>query len=391
MDERAFERDSYCRALASEVVECGVEEGRPWARLATTIFYPEGGGQPADRGRLGAAAVVDVQRRDERIYHFLDRPAVLGPVELELDWARRFEHMQQHTGQHVLTSVCKDRHGLATRAFHLGETYSAIDLDPPALDEARMTAAEDRVNEIIRDARPVRVHTVTPEEMAQLEVRTRGFPASVGERIRLIEVEGIDRNTCGGTHVRNTAELQVCRLVGTEKMHGMLRLKFVFGGRAVARMRAQDEREAALKEVLGAGPEAFPEVAAGWDRERRALQRALRQTEAELAAALATGLAAAPEALVVRHLAGRDAGFLRQLGTAVLAAAPAKALVLFGDDGTAAFFLVAAGEAAECDTAALGARLAAALGGKGGGKGRTYQGRGPDAGRIPAAMKTVAG
>jgi alanyl-tRNA synthetase len=169
----------------------------------------------------------------------------------------------------------------------------------------------------------------------------------------------------------------------------MLRLKFLFGERAVARMRAQDAWEASLKEVLGAGPEAFAEVAAGWDRDRRALRKALGQTEAELADALAVSVAAAPESLVIRHLAGRDAGFLRRLAGAVLEAAPAKTLALFGDDGAAAFFLVATGATAEHDAAELGARVATALGGKGGGRGGSYQGRGPDAARIPAAMEAL--
>ena len=234
MDERVFEGDAYCRTLATDVIEQGTEEGRPWVRLEATLFYPEGGGQPADRGRLGAARVVDVQSRGSHILHFLDRPVAPGPVAIEIDWPRRFDHMQQHTGQHMLTATCRGMYGLATRAFHLGESYSAIDLDPPALDAARMTAVEDRVNAIIREARPVRTRTVTPEEMATLAVRTRGFPDAVGDRIRLVEIEGIDLNTCGGTHVRSTAELQVCRLVGTEKMRGMLRLKFLFGALAYA-------------------------------------------------------------------------------------------------------------------------------------------------------------
>jgi len=389
MDERLYLADPELRSLATSVIETGEEAGRPFARLEQTVFYPEGGGQPADRGRLGDALVVDVQSRGDRVYHYVDRPVAAGPVRLELDWDRRFDHMQQHTGQHLLTAVCDDRHGWATLAFHLGESYSAIDLDAPSLNAAELTEVEDEANAVIREARPVRSRRVDRGELAGLKVRTRGLPDEPGSEVRLVEIENLDLNTCGGTHVRTTAELQVCHLIGTEKVRQQLRLKFAFGGRAIGLLRAAAAREAALKKLLGASPEAFVEVAAGWDRDRRGLSKALRSAEAELAAALAAGLAAAPEELVVRHLPERDPAFLRTLASRVLKAAPAKTLVLFGDDGEAAFFLVAAGTKTRRDVQDLGGRVQAALDGKGGGKGTSYQGRGPDRSRIPAAMETV--
>ena len=389
MDHRIFEDDSEVRALETEVIEAGNLDGRPFVRLEATIFYPDGGGQPADHGRIGEAVVEDVQRQGDRILHLLDRPLAPGPVRIEVDWERRFDHMQQHTGQHLLTAICQDRYGRNTHAFHLGETYSSIDLDGPDIGPALALEVEDAANEVIRASRPVRILGATGDSLGSMNVRTRGLPDDLEDTVRLVEIEGVDLNTCGGTHVRSTAELQVCRLLGTEKAHEFRRLKFAFGNRAIALLRASAVREAALKKVLGAAPEAFAEVAAGRDRDRRDLARALKRTEAELAEALAAGMRKIREDPVVRHLKGRNAGFLRALSRKVLDVATDKCLVLFGDDGKAAFFLVAAGEASTHDPGEIGSRIQEALGGKGGGRGREYQGRGPDAARIPGAVEAV--
>jgi len=387
MDEPVYLNDPRLRSLETEVIDAGEEQGRPWVRLRETIFYAESGGQPPDHGRINEARVVDVQSRGGRIYHTLDRPIRPGPVRIELDWKRRFDHMQQHTGQHLLTAVAEDRHGWVTRAFHLGEADSTIDLDAKTLPRDRLREVEDVVNAVIREARPVRARNVTREELARLTVRTRGLPDHVVESIRLVEIEGIDLNTCGGTHVRTTAELQLCHLMGTEKVRGISRLRFTFGERAVAGLRAAAAREAELKKLTGAAPDAFVEVATGWDRDRRELLKALRRTEVELAEALAERFKESDAELLVRHFPGRDAGFLRTFANHLLAAAPAKTVVLFGDDGTAAFFLVAVGALSNRDASEIGAEVQTALQGKGGGKGREYQGRGPEAGRIAAALK----
>jgi len=389
MDTRTFETDSWCRTIDTDVVESGELDGCSCVRLRETIFYPEGGGQPTDLGRIGEAEVLDVQRDGDRILHLLDRPVAPGPVRIELNWSRRFDHMQQHTGQHLLTAICQDRYGWATHAFHLGESYSAIDLDTSALSAGRMLEVEDAVNMAIRESRPIRTLLVGREAMAGMNVRTRGLSDDVGEAIRLVEIEGIDLNTCGGTHVKSTSELQVCRLTGQEKAHRFLRLRFLFGNRVVALLRAAAGRETALKQVLGASPDAFAEVAAGWDRDRRDLARTLRRTETELAGALAEGMMGVAETFIVRHLRGRDAGFLKTLSNRVLAGSPEKTLALFGDDGKAAFFLVAAGGESTLDVQDLGSRIQEALHGKGGGRGVQYQGRGPSSGRIAAAMEAI--
>jgi len=155
MSEIAYHRDCYLTELETEVVSVGEEDGSPYVILADTLFYPEGGGQPADRGQLGGAEVWDVQKRGEEIRHLVSHPVADGPVRLKLDWSRRWDHMQQHTGQHVLTAVALRDFGWRTMAFHLGAEWSDIELDVPSLDRNDLDRLEEAVAKEISAARPV--------------------------------------------------------------------------------------------------------------------------------------------------------------------------------------------------------------------------------------------
>ncbi len=151
----AFHRDPYLAELETEVVEVGEADGRPWAITADTVFYPEGGGQPADHGVMGAARVVDVHRRDGRVVHLLTEPIHPGPIHQRLDWRRRFDHMQQHSAQHLLTAVADVWFGWPTTAFHLGDEVCDIELDVPSVEVPRLAELEEAVAREIREARPI--------------------------------------------------------------------------------------------------------------------------------------------------------------------------------------------------------------------------------------------
>src|SRR5512147_1778156 len=172
----AYEREPYATRLDTVVLRVGEDEGRPYAVLEDTLLYPEGGGQPADRGRLGAIAVLDVQTRAGEARHFLERPTTPGPASLSLDWERRFDHMQQHTGQHLLTALAQDRFGWPTTAFHLGERHSDVELAVPSLTADELMRLEEVAAAEIRAARPVTTRRVSAEEFSRQQVRTRGLP-----------------------------------------------------------------------------------------------------------------------------------------------------------------------------------------------------------------------
>lgn len=220
----AYERDPRRRELDAEVIAVGEESGRPWARLADTVLYPEGGGQPADHGWLGDVAVEDVQKRGGEVVHYLASAVSPGRATLRLDWARRFDHMQQHTAQHLLSAVAADRFGWETTSFHLGAQTCDVELAAGALPAEQVSELEEAIAVEVRAARPVTTRRVSPEAMAGLAVRSRGLPAGHVGDVRLVEIAGIDLNTCGGTHLASTAEIECVKLLRSEPMRGGVRL-----------------------------------------------------------------------------------------------------------------------------------------------------------------------
>ncbi len=371
-----FEEDAYRRECEAEVVASGTAQGRPWVVLSQTVLYPEGGGQPADRGWLDEVVVVDVQRGAEGIRHFLAAPLAAARVRVRLDWPRRFDHMQQHTGQHLLTAVAADRFGWPTTAFHLGETTCDVELDVPALVPAQLAELEEAVAGEIRAARPVRTRRVGLAEFARLEwVRSRGLPADHAGEVRLVEIEGVDCNTCGGTHLRSTAEIEALALLGTEPMRGGTRLFFVAGSRLRRRLAEHERRNAALRTLLGAPDHQLVKVVAARLEAQRALEKRLAAAETDLAEATARELARAEARLVAAHFGERELGFLQRLARTFSAAAPDKAAFLSAHPASGPCFVLVAGPSCPLDVQRSGREVAAQLGGRGGGSGQLFQGK----------------
>jgi alanyl-tRNA synthetase len=375
----AYERDPRLRELAVEVLATGDDAGQPWALLSDTLLYPGGGGQPADRGWLGEVAVDDVQRRrGADVRHHLAAPVPMGPATLRLDWPRRFDHMQQHTAQHLISALAADRFGWETTSFHLGQTLCDVELARPALPPRALGELEEAIAAEIRAARPVSARRVPQEALAGLPVRSRGLPAGHSGDVRLVEIAGLDLNTCGGTHVASTAEIECVKLLATEPMRGGTRLFWVAGGRVRARVAAHEQRAAALRGVLEAADEELVAVAAAKVAQLRDGERARRRLAERLADAEAARLlASAGGVFAESHLDEADGPFLQRVASA-FAAVPgsAVALVTATAAGTGSgLFALAAQEGARVDLRSLGARAAALLDGRGGGSGRVFQGK----------------
>jgi alanyl-tRNA synthetase len=371
----AYERDPRLTRLDTEVVSAGEEGGHPSVVLADTILYPEGGGQPADRGTVGGVAVLDVRKVGGVILHVLAGPAASGAVAVELDWARRFDHMQQHTAQHLLTAVAEARFGWHTTAFHLGERTCDIEVDTADVAADQLAELEEAVASEIRAARPVTTRRVSHDEYATLAVRSRGLPEGHTGDVRLVEIEGIDLNTCGGTHCESTAAIEALKLLGTESMRGGTRLSWVAGGRLRHLHEAHHRRNAELRELLGTSDdELVGRVGAKLEQLREA-ERAIRALEEELAVASAAALAAGSGPVLVAHWPARDLPFLQRAAREVGRAAPDRVVFLTAGEGEEGAFLLAAGEAADLDVRAAGAKVVEILGGRGGGSGRIFQGK----------------
>ena len=183
--------------------------------------------------------------------HFFAGDLQLGPARLELDWARRYDHMQQHSAQHVLTAVAADRFGWPTTSFHLRADVCDVELDVASLSSEDLERLEDAVMEEVRAARPITARRVSKEALDELPLRTRGLPEGHQGDVRLVEIDGLDLNNCGGTHLASTAEIEALQLLGTESRRGGTRLLWVAGGRVRQRLRRAEACQGELRRVLG--------------------------------------------------------------------------------------------------------------------------------------------
>lgn len=234
MTERLYYNDSYLRDFRARVLET-TDEGRR-VYLDRTAFYPASGGQPFDRGTLGGVPVrevVDEVDEEDRIAHVLDAPLNTAEVEGQIDWERRIDHMQQHTGQHLLSAVLVELFNIPTLSFHMGAVTSTIDAGAPSIDAQRMESVEERCAEIIGEARPV----VITFEDATSDLGLRKMSQRTGT-LRIVSIEGLDRSACGGTHVRSTAEIGPILIRKLDKIRGNTRIEFVCGLRALRQARS---------------------------------------------------------------------------------------------------------------------------------------------------------
>jgi len=291
MTERLYLSDSYLTRFRARALRTLQFNGRLAVVLNQTAFYPEGGGQPGDRGTLGMVPVVDTQEREGEVLHLLDAANWnADEVEGVVDWHRRFDHIQQHHGQHLLSAAFQRVHGAATVSFHLGEQTCTIDLDCPIdkLNAAALRAAESAANESVWQNHPVIARDFIGEERARLTLRK---DAVKGDRVIL--VEGVDASPCGGTHPRRTGEVGCIAVLRAQRWGaGKARVEFVCGNRVVQTLVQATESIARAAEALRSAPAEVAEAAVRFAAEAQARRKAIEALEAKLAAQKAEQLIA---------------------------------------------------------------------------------------------------
>lgn len=377
MTDGLFEYERNPRAVEREVVprDAGIDAEGAWALLDDTILYPGGGGQPPDRGWLGEVEVTAVERRPEGLRHRLAAPLPSGIVRLRVDWSRRFDHMQQHTGQHLLTAIAADRFDWRTTSFHLGAAVCDIELAVPQLAPDELVRLEEAVAAEVRAARPVTARRVPLADLERLGARSRGLPEGFSGDARLVEIEGIDLAACGGTHLASTAEIESLALLGTEPMRGGTRLFWVAGGRVRRRLAEHERRAADLRRLLGAPEDGLVAAAAEKAAALEALGRELRSVEERLETQLAEALALRPGVLIDEAVVAPLAGGAARLAQRVASRRPEALVFVTAPLGAGFAFALVAGERCDLPLAELGRGVAAVLGGRGGGSGRSFQGK----------------
>ena len=386
MTERLYYTDARLTEFTARVVEVAGDR----VYLDRTAFYPTSGGQLFDVGTLGDARVVDVVDEKERIAHVLEKPARFSPndeLKARVDWTRRFDHMQQHTGQHLLSAVFEELFGHKTVSVHFGDESSTLDLDFASLPKDRALKAERRANEIVFENRPV---TVTFEDAASA-AGLRKATDRTGE-IRVVEIEGIDRSACGGTHVRGTGEIGPVVVRRIEKSKQSTRVEFLCGWRALARARADFDALSTIAASLTASIDEVPALVsaqaahlkeAETDAKKRGEELAKYQARERHDAAVpdSTGVRriveTAPSMDPLRAMAQAISAFPKTIYVGTVASPPGIVFAASADSGV---------NAGELLKSALSAN-----GGRGGGSPRVAQGTVPDAAALQRVLSALGG
>ncbi|MFT8322178.1 MAG: DHHA1 domain-containing protein [Bacillus sp. (in: firmicutes)] len=230
MSEKIYYNSPYTKKWSTKITELWEDEEKIYVTLEKTNFYPEGGGQPCDKGTIEGIKVIDVQLIQTKVVHQLEKPPSKTEVDCIIDWQVRFDHMQQHTGQHLLSAVLYDLYAIPTTSFHLGKDHTTIDLKIEDLHKHQLVEMEQKCNALINENKKISTYFVTNKELKNIPLRK--LP-SVSEPIRIVEMEEIDFSACAGTHVKSTGELGLLKLIKTEKHRGQIRLFFLVGNRAM--------------------------------------------------------------------------------------------------------------------------------------------------------------
>jgi alanyl-tRNA synthetase len=387
---RLYYEDSYLTRFSANVVDSFLFNAQPAVALDQTAFYPTSGGQPYDTGVLGTSRVTKVEEDDSgRIAHILNAPLPPGPVSGLIDWSRRFDHMQQHTGQHILSQAFIQVAQLPTISFHLGTETSTIDLEQPVASNSLIQEVEELASRIVFEDRPVQTLTVGAGDLAALGVRKES--QRTGD-IRVIDVEGFDRSPCGGTHVRRSGEIGLVSILGHERYKGGTRVEFACGGRALRILRTDHEILKALGNLYSGKPDDLPRLATKALEERSQLGRENSRLREELLDFEARELLVAARKiaglLIVRKsFANRDLESLKVLAQRLAAREGVLAvLALLNDTGQV---VVARSRDVAGDSGDAIRKTAAKLGGRGGGRPELAQAGGLPSERLDDWLQSV--
>ena len=386
---RLYYTNSHLRMFAARVVSRDTFDGRPAVVLDSSAFYPEGGGQPADRGALNGVPVLDVQARDGAVWHVLERELPDDAVEGEIDWPRRFDHMQQHHGQHLLSAAFVEALGLVTTSFHLGAEVSTIDLDTPSLNAEQAAAAEALANAVVWEDRPVLARFVGAEELATLPLRKA---PTVSGPVRVVSIEGFDYSACGGTHPSSTGGVGLIAVRGWSRQKGGVRVEFVCGGRALRDYRRLNGIAAGLAGGLSVAPDDLPAAVERLRSGEAVARKALEAAEGELLDVEAARLLARATPIGNAHLVrekyqGRSIEWLRNL--AQRAVAGGGVVAVLGLSAERAQLIVARSADVPLDAAAALRVALPHIAGKGGGSPAFAQGSGPKTEGLDGAMEAA--
>ena len=364
----------WLRELDTRITSQREVEGKYLVVLAETIFYPTGGGQPHDLGTINGIPILDVFEEDGTVFHVLPEPLEGSSAHGVLDWPRRLDHMQQHSGQHLLSAIFQDEYGYRTESFHLGAEYCSIDITTPDLTRQEQLAAEARANELILEDLPVFTYTLQPEEFGQVPLRK--IPDLPGP-LRIVEIQGFDYSPCSGTHVGKTGQIGLLKILKAERYKGMTRVYFLCGGRALEDYRRKHEICSELVAQLAVHEgEVVERVSADLER-RKELEKLVEELQGELLELRARELVSRSEGPFFLELPEASIPEAHRLARAVRNLTQALVVINLGERLVLAHNLPAGPNLGQ-----LIKDQAQPLGGRGGGSPTAAQVYFPDPGRL---------
>jgi len=383
MTERLYYNDGYLRDFRARVV--AAEDGGKRVYLDRTAFYPTSGGQPFDIGTISGVKVLEVADDEDRIAHILESPLSGEEVEGKIDWTRRWDHMQQHTGQHLLSAVLIELFDISTLSFHMSADSSTIDIGVPSLDAKRAERVEERCAEIIAESRPI---NITYED-SSADLGLRKASARTGT-LRIVSIDRLDKSACGGTHVRSTAELGPILLRKVDKVRGNARIEFVCGLRALRRARQDFRTLTEISRLVSVPFEEAPAIIAAQVDRAKGFEKTALRLAAELAQREGRELyaAAEPDAAGIRRMTQRgpidDA--MRARAQAFVAGSKAVFLAISADPPS---ILLASSADSGVHAGERIKTAVTAAGGRGGGNQALAQGSVPDSSALEAVVRTL--
>ncbi len=383
---RLYYTDCYLREFEARVIAVEPEARGFRLYLDRTAFYPESGGQPGDRGTLNGIPVLDVIEQEEMIAHVVEQEPEGAEVLGRIDWARRFDHMQQHTGQHLLSATFEKLGNYRTVSFHLGSDSSTIDLDSDRLGRRQIEETEDLANQVVFEDREVHIFFKSAAEAGEMDLRK---PALREGEVRLVEVPGFDLSACGGTHVARTGAIGLVLVRKFERMKGVTRVAFLCGNRALKAARSDFALLTESARLFSGALENLPALISKQAEELRAALRAREKLVKRIAEYEARELwSAAPEKnarrIVRQVFAAEDHDEAKMLAHALAHLPTAVALIGVKGKPAALFFAQSAGGAA--DMGSILKQAVAQVGGKGGGARDFAQGGGLDETQLDEAL-----
>ncbi|MBD3178712.1 MAG: hypothetical protein GF417_03420 [Candidatus Latescibacteria bacterium] len=394
-EKRIYLLDPYCSEFSAMVTGSEqVSESQSMVYLDRTSFYPESGGQPSDTGTLSGRKVTEVRETDRGVGHLVEGSLSVGDkVEGVIDFKRRFDHMQQHTGQHILSRVFLDLAHLSTAGFHMGERASTIDLQGKAPSAEIIRQAELRANRLIYRNLPVNTSEVSREEFEGIGRRygyqPRSEPPPAAGSIRLVEVEGVDINACCGTHTQRTGEIGIIKITGTERVRKNTRIEFLCGYRALADYLDKSRILSETASVFSTSHTGLVEMVEKVSAENIDLKKKVRSLKEEIASSRAQALDAGGEiaghSMVNRELKdvepallGKMAGEMREDGVEI---------ILLGVGGDKPALVFACSPGLDLDMSEILKEAAEVMGARGGGSGDFARGGGGDPSRLKETLQ----